>query len=89
MPYAAHRCVRCHQTKSMTNSDVRHRDHLKNEDIRQKTDIIVNITSSKWSWAGHLARQSEERCAKRLLSWTPRQAKGPADRHPKRWKDDI
>lgn len=68
------------------------RDHIRNEDIRRQTritDIVERIANSKWSWAGHLARQSEERWAKRLLCWRPRLAKRPVGRPPKRWTDDI
>ncbi|XP_030753651.1 uncharacterized protein LOC115880560 [Sitophilus oryzae] len=68
------------------------RDHIRNADIGRQTritDIVERIANSKWSWAGHMARQSKERWAKRLLCWRPCLEKRPVGRPPKRWTDDI
>lgn len=68
------------------------RDKVRNEDIRRRSkveDIAQAILSTKWSWAGHVARLSEERWPKSILTWRPRLSKRPVGRPPKRWTDDL
>ena len=43
--------------------------HIRNTELRRKTkveDIILRIKKSKWRWAGHPARQNDDRWTKRL-----------------------
>lgn len=68
------------------------RDHIRNEEIRQRTgvtDVIARIARLKWNWAGHLARLTDGRWSKRLLEWRPRADKRNRGRPPTRWTDDI
>jgi len=46
--------------------------------IREKTgvrDIVEDIAKLKWNWAGHAARQQDNRWTIRLTSWVPREYK--------------
>ena len=68
------------------------RDKVPNIEIRSKTklaDILAQIASMKWKWAGHLARTSDNRWTKTLLQWRPWQDKRSRGRPPTRWTDDI
>lgn len=49
-------------------------DRVRNVEIRRRTkvqDVGHVITKLKWSWAGHVARQSDGRWAKKLTEWWP------------------
>lgn len=71
---------------------IRLRDRQRNDSIRNRTkvkDVIERVAELKWTWAGHVARQSHDRWAKRVLSWRPRTTKRSVGRPPKRWTDGI
>ncbi|PIK56634.1 endonuclease-reverse transcriptase [Apostichopus japonicus] len=54
---------------------VTRRDSVTNQNLREKTnvqDIIQEIKVNKWRWAGHLARQHDNRWTKKITNWTPR-----------------
>ena len=54
------------------------REKIKNEVIRSKTgvtDIIEELQCMKGQWAGHVARMSNIRWAKKTSEWTPREGK--------------
>ncbi|PIK46507.1 endonuclease-reverse transcriptase [Apostichopus japonicus] len=54
---------------------VTRRDRVTNQNLREKTnvqDIIKEIKVKKWRWAGHLARQHDNRWTKKITNWTPR-----------------
>ena len=54
---------------------VTRRDKVRNEDLRKKTnarDIIQEIKTKKWRWAGHLARRKDNRWTHNVTNWTPR-----------------
>ena len=67
------------------------RDRMTNQWIRQQTrvvDVMERIASLKWSWAGHIARRTDERWTKKIMNWRPykRRAIG---RPPERWTNGI
>ena len=55
----------------------------------QVMDIIQNIKGKKWSWAGHLARTSDNRWTKRITEWRPWLGSRHRGRQKLRWSDDI
>lgn len=68
------------------------RDHIENQEIRRRTkvkDVITTIADLKWRWAGHVARQEEERWTKQVVLWRPRLHKRGVGRPKRRWVDDI
>lgn len=70
------------------------RDKIRNEELRRRTrvaDAIEKITHLKWSWAGHIARMSDDRWTKKILEWRPRdeEAHRNRGRPPTRWTDDL
>ena len=44
---------------------------------------MERIASLKWSWAGHIARRTDERWTKKIMNWRP-----PKTR-PERWNNGI
>ena len=52
-------------------------------------DIIQEIKSKKWTWAGHLARRQDDRWNHKLTDWTPRAYTRGKGRQSRRWMDDI
>ncbi len=68
------------------------RDKIRNVEIRQRTkvtDIARKICRLKWQWAGHVARKTDGRWARKVLEWRPRTGKRSVGRPPARWTDDI
>ena len=68
------------------------RDKVRNQDLRKKTkvrDIVQEIKSKKWRWAGHLARRKDDRWTYKLTIWTPRANTRRRGRQSRRWIDDI
>ena len=68
------------------------RDRKRIDWIRQKTkvsDIVERIKSLKWSWAGHVARRTDDRWTRKVLEWYPRGVKRPRKRPQDRWDRDI
>ena len=51
------------------------KDRVRNENLRKKTnarDIIQEIKTKKWRWAGHLARRHDKRWTHCITEWTPK-----------------
>jgi hypothetical protein len=68
------------------------RDKIRNEEIRRRTkvtDKADRIAKLKWQWAGHVARQKNDRWTPRVISWRPWENKRPVGRPQKRWVDDV
>ena len=68
------------------------RDHKTSEWIREKTgvrDIMETVSKLKWNWAGHVARQEDNRWTSILTHWTPRGSKRNPGRPKTRWRDDL
>ena len=60
--------------------------------IRNKTkviDVIQRVKNAKWSWAGHIARRTDNRWTSLIMDWYPRDKKRPRRRPQNRWKDEI
>lgn len=71
---------------------VTRKDKIRNQEIRERTrvdDIIEKAEKSKGQWAGHLARMSPSKWARKLTEWTPRNGKRTKGRPKRRWRDDI
>ena len=67
-------------------------DKIPNEEITVQTNIlniIKHITSTKWRWAGHVARMQDNRWTIRTTEWQVRKGRRPRGRPKMRWKDDI
>ena len=67
------------------------RDKMTNQWIRQQTkvvDVMEEIASLKWNWAGHIARMVDERWTKTIMNWRP-PTKRPMGRPPERWANTI
>ena len=67
-------------------------DRVPNTTIREKTkvnDIIEVMTKTKWKWAGHVARMSDNRWTTRCTEWQVRDGKRSRGRPKRRWRDDI
>jgi hypothetical protein len=83
------KCVQRAMERQMLGVSLR--DRIRNEEIRSGTKVtdIANRTARlKWQWAGHVARQDNERCLPRILKWRPWNNKSMG-RPQKRWTDDI
>ena len=52
-------------------------------------DILTTVSKMKWSWAGHLARRTDNRWMKKITQWTPRGHTRSRSRQKTRWRDDI
>ena len=57
--------------------------------MTQVTDIIQTVKQKKWSWAGHLARTSDNRWTKLVTEWIPRNGSRHRGRQKVRWRDEI
>ena len=67
------------------------RDKKTNQWIRQQTkvvDVMERISNLKWNWAGHIARTTDERWTKNIMSWRPPRTR-PMGRPPDRWTNSI
>lgn len=67
------------------------RDRMTNQWIRQQTrvvDVMKRIATLKWSWAGHIARRTDERWTKKIMNWRPPITR-PVGRPPERWRNGI
>uniref|UniRef100_A0A224YWQ9 Endonuclease-reverse transcriptase n=1 Tax=Rhipicephalus zambeziensis TaxID=60191 RepID=A0A224YWQ9_9ACAR len=68
------------------------RDRKRAEWVREQTgvkDIIVEIKKKKWTWAGHVTRQQDNRWSLRVTDWIPREGKHVRVRQKIRWADEI
>ena len=67
-------------------------DRIPNLTIRERTkvdDILKVITKTKWKWAGHVARMSDNRWTVRCTEWQVRHGRRSRGRPRRRWQDDI
>ena len=68
------------------------RDHKTNKWIRSKTkvkDIKKSILKSKWQWAGHIMRRTDDRWTKKVTEWYPRLGTRKRGRPPQRWDQEM
>ena len=71
---------------------IRLTDKKKNEWIRAKTkvaDVRTEAAKLKWQFAGHNARQLDNRWNKQIIHWRPWENKRPRGRPQMRWADDL
>ena len=71
---------------------VTRKDRVKNSELREKTnvrDIITEIKTKKWRWAGHLSRRLDNRWTNKVTEWTPRAYTRSRGRQCRRWRDEI
>ncbi|CAF1258451.1 unnamed protein product, partial [Didymodactylos carnosus] len=76
--------------RSMLN--IRKIDKIRNENIRKQTkiiDITRTIKRNKWRWAGHVARQQDNRWTKLTTEWQIMDGKRKRGRQTTRWRDEI
>jgi hypothetical protein len=52
-------------------------------------DWVTAVRRKKWRWAGHLARRSDGRWDRRLLTWSPLEGRQNRGRPCKRWSSDL
>lgn len=68
------------------------KDRWHNTTVRETTkvkDIIKHIKRSKWRWAGHIARITDNRWTIRLTNWIPRSSLRSRGRPVYKWESDI
>jgi hypothetical protein len=68
------------------------KDRKKNNWIRGQTNIqdaITYLKNSKWRWAGHLARRSDDRWSAKLTFWKPNTGKRKRGRPKERWSEEL
>ena len=71
--------------------NVKLEDRIRNTTIRQRTrvtDIVQNVTNTKWKWAGHIARIKDNRWTIRSKEWQTECVRSTG-RPKHRWRDDI
>ena len=71
--------------------NVKLKDRLRNTVIRQRsrvTDIVQNVTNTKWKWAVHITRLKDNRWTTRNTKWQIKGARS-VGRPKRRWRDDI
>ncbi|GFO41883.1 endonuclease-reverse transcriptase [Plakobranchus ocellatus] len=72
--------------------NIKLKDRIPTIEIRKKTqviDIVQYIQRQKWRWAGHIAREKDNRWTKRCTEWQPRSGRRDRRRPEARWMDDI
>ncbi|MFH4981236.1 hypothetical protein AB6A40_007945, partial [Gnathostoma spinigerum] len=65
-------------------------DHVRNEDIRQRTkvvDAVLESRKSKIRWAGHVARLKDDRWTRKASDWYSRSHERTMGRSSRRWND--
>ena len=71
---------------------VTRKDRVTNVNLRELTnahDILREIKVKKWRWAGHLARQHDNRWTLKATNWTPRSYTRGRGRQNRRWTDEL
>ena len=72
--------------------NIKLKDKIRNTVIRQRTqikDVTEKITKTKWSWAGHIARMTDNRWTIRSTEWRVREGQRRQGRPKRRWRDDL
>ncbi|KAG6452493.1 hypothetical protein O3G_MSEX007653 [Manduca sexta] len=76
--------------RSILNLKLKHK--RRNIDIRKRTkviDALQHCKTLKWKWAGHIARMSDERWAKKITTWKGPVGKRNKGRPVEKWLDEI
>ncbi|GFO05735.1 endonuclease-reverse transcriptase [Plakobranchus ocellatus] len=72
--------------------NIKLKDRILTIEIRKKTqviDVVQYIQRQKWRWAGHMARDKDNRWTKRCTEWQPKSERRDRGRPEARWMDDI
>ena len=75
---------------SMLN--VIYRDRKTNIWVRDNTnvtDVIEQVRSLKWTWAGYVCRIQDDRWTQSITTWKPYKRKRPRERPARRWRDEL
>ena len=71
--------------------NVKLKDRIRNTTIRQRTrvtDIVQNVTNTKWKWAGHIAQMKDKRWTIRSTVWQTEDVR-TVGKPKRRWRVDI
>ena len=71
--------------------NVKLKDRIRNTSIRQRTrltDIVQYVTNTKWKWAEHIARVTDNRWTIRSTEWRIEGVRS-VGRPKRRWRDYI
>ncbi|PZC85214.1 hypothetical protein B5X24_HaOG202399 [Helicoverpa armigera] len=71
---------------------VKIRDREKLTDIKSLTkfkDAYITYKELKWRWAGHMAREKQEKWTRLVTEWCPLDGRRSRGRPTKRWEDDL
>ncbi|CAG9090267.1 unnamed protein product [Plutella xylostella] len=78
------------QAQSCSALGVSLRDMIRNEEIRRRNKVVIDIakriSTLKWQWAGHVARRADDRWSRKVLECV---GKWRVGRPPTRWTDDL
>lgn len=72
--------------------NIKLRDHIPNTEIRKRSkvkDVIEQLCTLRWNWAGHVGRMEDNRWTRKIIEWRPRENKRSRGRPQTRWTDDI
>lgn len=82
----------CQRAMERSMLSIRKIQKTRSQEIRKKTkltDALHQALKLKWSWAGHVARCTDQRWTLRSTKWSGPQGKRTVGRPQKRWVDDI
>ncbi|XP_023946281.2 LINE-1 reverse transcriptase homolog [Bicyclus anynana] len=82
----------CQRAMERSMLHLRKIQKTRSQEIRKKTkltDALHQALKLKWSWAGHVARCSDQRWTIKTTKWIGPQGKRNVGRPQKRWADDI
>ncbi|GFO00650.1 LOW QUALITY PROTEIN: endonuclease-reverse transcriptase [Plakobranchus ocellatus] len=88
----------CHKLQTVQRAmerkmlNIKLKDRVTTTGIRKKTqviDVVEYIQSHKWRWAGHIAREADNRWTKRCTERQPRSGRRDRGRPEAGWIDDI
>jgi hypothetical protein len=68
------------------------KDRRRNQWIRKQTRVrdVIEVTKLiKWRWAGHIARQTDNRWTNTVIQWYPWGTEWPQGRSKTRWIDEL
>ncbi|GFN88089.1 endonuclease-reverse transcriptase [Plakobranchus ocellatus] len=68
------------------------KDRIPTVEIRKKDpviDVVHYIQRQKWRWAGHIAREKDNRWTKRCSEWQSRSGRRDRGRPEARWMNHI
>lgn len=82
----------CQRAMERSILSLRKINKVRSQEIRKRTkltDALHHALNLKWSWAGHVARYSDQRWTLESTKWIGPLGKRNVGRPQKRWADDI